>query len=153
MAAVARVEIRGCGKLSGMPVLVAIRAHIKLQPIQRVLALGYMALSTLKSCVAGLERILGRGVFLDGEKRRFPALDVMAGRTLAAIWALRELSLMLIFVAVRALLKRNGLFKVPVCVTLSAFDGRVLSFQRILCLRVVELFADARERDLLPSTG
>src|SRR5215470_10632247 len=112
-----------------------------------------MALSALQSCVTGLERILGRGMFLDGEKRRFPALDVMAGRTLAAICALGELSLMRILVAVRALLERHGLFKIPIGVALSAFDGRVLSFQRILRLRVVELFADTLERDSLPSTG
>jgi len=136
-----------------MPVLMAVRARIKLYPVQRVFALGYVALRTLKPRVTALKRILGRGVLLHGEKRGLPSLYVVTRRTLAAISALRELSLMGILVAIRALLEGDGLFEIPICVALFAFDSRVPAFQRILCLRVVELFVNPLQRDLFPPAG
>jgi len=153
VAAIARVEIGRRCKLSRMPVFMAVRAQIKLYPVQRVFALGHMALSALKSSVPALKRILGRGVLLNSEKRRLPALYVVTRRTLAAIRALRELSLVSIFVTVRALLEGDGLLEIPIRVALFAFDRGVFAFQRILCLRVVKLFVDALKRDLFPSTG
>jgi hypothetical protein len=153
VAAVARVEIGRFGKLSGMAIFMAIRAQIKLNPVRRVLTLGNVALSALNSCVPTLKRVLGRGVLFYREKRRFPPLHVMAGSTLTAIRALRELSLMRILMTVRALLERNGLFEIPVSMTLFALDRGVLAFQWILCLGVIELLIHALYRDLLPSTG
>jgi hypothetical protein len=110
-----------------------------------------MALSALKSCVTPLKRILGRSVFLNGEKRWFPTLHGVTGRTLASVNPLRKLSLMGILVAIRALLEGDGLLEIPICMALFAFDRRVLSFQGILCLGVVELLVDALQRDLFPS--
>ena len=92
-------------------------------------------------------------MLLHGEKRRLPALYGVAGRTLAAISPLRELSLMGILVAIRALLEGDGLFEIPICVALFAFDSRVPVFQRILCLRVVELFVNSLQRELFLPVG
>ena len=153
MAAVAGVEIGGRRKLSRMPIFMTICAHAKLQPVQRVFALGDMALSAFNACVTPLERILGRGVLLNREKRRFPALHVVTRRTLAAISALRELPLMGILVAIRAFLEGEGLFEIPIGMTLSTFDSGMLSFERILRLGVVKLLIDALQRNLLPSTS
>lgn len=143
VASVARVEIGCCGKLPRMPVLMAVRACIKLHPVQRVFAFGYVALCALKAGVTALKRILGRGVFLNGEKRWFPTLHGVTRRTLAGVSPFCELSLMGILVAVRALLKGYGLFEIPIRVALSTFDGEMLSFQRILCLGVVKLLVNA----------
>jgi hypothetical protein len=111
-----------------MPIFMAIRAHCKLQSVQGVFALGQMALSAFNTCVTTLQRILGRGVLFDPEKRRFPALYVMTGRTLAAIRPLRELSLMGILVAIGAFLEGEGLLEIPIGMAFSAFDGGVFSF-------------------------
>jgi len=112
-----------------------------------------MALRALKSRVAALKRILSRGMFLHSEKRRLPPLYVVTRRTLAAISALRELSLMGILVAVGAFLEGKRLFEISIRVALFTFNRLVLAFQRILCLRVVKLFVDALQRDLFPSAG
>ena len=143
VASVARVEIGCCGKLPRMPVLMAVRACIKLHPVQRVLAFGYVALSALEACVTALKRILGRGVFLNGEERWFPTLDGVTRRTLASVRPFRELSLMGILVAIRALLEGYGLFEIPIRVALSTFNRKMFSFQRILCLGVVKLLVNA----------
>ena len=112
-----------------------------------------MALSALEACVTALKWILGRGVFLNGEERWFPALHGVTRRTLAGISAFRELSLMGILVAVRALLEGYGPFEIPIRVALSTLNGKMLSFQRIFCLGVVKLLVNALQRDLLPSAG
>lgn len=78
VAALASVEVWSCGELAGMPVCMAIGAALEFHLEQGVLALRYVALGALQSRVSTLQRISARGVFLHSERRRAPAVYVMA---------------------------------------------------------------------------
>ena len=88
-----------------------------------------------------------------GEKGRLPALDVVAGRALAAILTLDELPVVSILVAIRALLEGDLLLEIPVGVALGAIEGGVLALERVLGFGVVESLVDGLQADPLPSAG
>ena len=92
-------------------------------------------------------------MFFHGEKGRLPALDVVAGRALAAILTLGELPVMSILVAICALLEWDLLLEIAVGVALGAIDGEVLALERVLSFGVVESLVDGLEVDPLPSPG
>jgi len=150
---VAGVEIRSAGKLIGVAIGMAIGAALKFDFVKRVLALGSMALHAFQARVAALQRVVGRSVFFHGEKGRLPALHVVAGRAFAAIFSLDELPVMSILVAIRALLKRDGLFEIAVGVALGAIDSSVLALERVLRLGVIKSLGDGLKVDPLPSAG
>ena len=67
MALVTGIEV-GCRReLTRVAILVAICAKVKLHPVERVLAFGDMALLALEACMASLEGVLRRRVFLHCE--------------------------------------------------------------------------------------
>ncbi len=151
MAAVTCVEIGGGGKLSRVPILMAIGAGIELQTIQSIFAFWDMALGTLNPRVTACERVLRGSVFFHREQRRLPPLYLVAGRALTAIGSFGELAVMRVLMAVGALLKGEWFFEIAIRVTLSAIHGSVPALERILRLRVVKALIDVLERDLLPS--
>lgn len=139
VAAIAGIEVRSGGKLSRVPIGMAIRTALELDLEQRVLALRDVALRTLQSRVSALQRVGGQCVLLPGEERRPPPLHVVARRALAAIRTLCELAIVLIFVAIRTLGEWNGLFEIRIGVALPARDRRVLPFQWELCLGMIKV--------------
>ncbi len=153
MAAVAGIEIGSRRKLSCMPVGMAIGTVLELDLEQRLSALRNMALRTLQPRVSALQRVGGQGVFLPREQRRFPALYVVARRTLAAVSSLGELAVVRIFMAIRALGEWNRLLEISAGMALRAIDCNVLPFQREFRLRVIEMRAHRLQRNLLPSAG
>lgn len=154
VAAVTSVEVRRCGKLSGVTVAVAIRATIELHLEQRVLALGNMALGALHVRVPPFQGISTRSVFGHGEGRRLPPAHLVARGALPVIRPLRELPIMRIrFVAIHARGKGQRLFEIAVGVAPCAVHAEMLSFQPILRLRVVETLIHRAERNLLPAHG
>jgi hypothetical protein len=68
VALVAGVEIRGGNKLAGMAVGMAIGAEVELDLIQRVFALGNMALLAFQAGVTALQGVIGRCVIFHGEQ-------------------------------------------------------------------------------------
>lgn len=135
VAFVASVQIRGRGKLTGMAILMAISAEIKLHPVQRVLALRNVTLCALHSGVPTLKRVFGGSVLLHSEKGGLPALHIVAGGTLARVCALRELSVVCVFMAIRTLCKCNLLLEIAVSgVALFALYLRVFALEGILGL-------------------
>src|ERR1700676_2458583 len=130
VAAVASVEVRRSGELPGVTVSVTVRATLKFDLEQCVLAFGNMALGALHPGMSALQRIRADCMFLHGECRRFPSIQVVAGGTLSMIRPFRKLPVVRIgLVTVHALFKSHRLFKVATCVALSAVDGDVLSNQ------------------------
>src|SRR5580693_571869 len=111
-----------------------------------------MTLRALQAGMAALQRICRRSVLLHCEQGRFPSLYVVAGGALAAIGAFGELPVVCVFVAIHALLKRQESLEIPTGMALGTIDADVLAQQRKLRLGVVEVFVDALERHLLPST-
>ena len=151
MALVTSVEIGSSGKLVGVSIGMAIGAALKLDFIKGVLALRDVALHTLQPRVAALQWVVGCSMFFHGEKGRLPALDVVAGRALAAILTLGELPVMSILVAICALLERDGLFEIAIDVALGAIDSSVLALERVLRLGVIKSLGDGLKVDPLPS--
>lgn len=112
-----------------------------------------MALRTLKASVATLQRVRRGRVFLDREFRRLPALHRVTGRALSLIGALGKLALVRVrFMAVHALGKDQRFLEIAARVALSAIDTRVLSFQRELRFRVIEMLVHRLQRNLLPAS-
>ena len=124
VAAVASVEVGRCGKLPGVAVRVAIGAALKLDPEQRVLALGNVALRAFHPGVSALQRICTRSVFLHREGGRLPPVQVVTGGALPAIGPFSKLPVMRIgLVAIHALAQRPGLLEVTVGMALGAIQG------------------------------
>jgi hypothetical protein len=93
VAAFATVVVRSRGELVVVQILVTVRADRELHLVKRIRARRNVALRTLHSSVLALQRILSRIVFLGGKKRRIPAVDGVAFRTLAFLRAICELAL------------------------------------------------------------
>ena len=132
MAFVATVEIGGRDKLPGMTVGMTIGAAFELNPVQGVFALGNMALFAFQPRVPALQGIVRRCMILHREQGGLPSLNVVAGGTLAAVFALGELAVMGVLVAIRALLEGERLLKIAIGVALSATHLLVFAFQGIL---------------------
>ena len=99
-------------------VLMTISAAFEARDLEdRVLALGGMALVTCDLCVTLEQGIVGLGVRLNVEERRFPAVHIVAGGTFDAFRPLGKLSLVLILVAVGTFCECQFLLKVSVCMT------------------------------------
>ena len=77
VALVASVEIRCRRELSGMLVVVAVGAALKFDFEQSIFALGNVALRTLDTRMASLQRIGGGRVVLHCELRRSPSIHGM----------------------------------------------------------------------------
>ena len=113
-------------------------------------ALWQVALIASHGDVAAFERIFCGCMILDGKGRRFPAIYGMAGGAFAAIGTSAELTLVGIFVAIRALRKWYLRLEVPVLVTIFASDSFVLAEQGVFRFRVVESLEPV---DLFPVRG
>lgn len=124
-------------------VVVAVQAAGELDFIKRFPSLRDVALGAFELRVLAFERVCGGGMRLHIEPRRLPAADVVAGRALAAIEALRELSVVRVFVAIHALGERQFFLEVAVSVAGDAFHGLVLAEQGILGLGVIKILSEA----------
>lgn len=154
MATIASVEVRGCGKLSRVPIAVAIGAMIEFDFEQGVLPFRDMTLSAFQSGMPTLQRIGGRGVLFHREPGRLPPLHGVAGSALPTTDTLRELPLVWIgLVAVHALGKYQRLFEVAIGVALRAIYRRVLSFQRELRPGMIKALTHLLQGDFLPPGG
>jgi len=127
-------------KLSVVRVLVAIEASRELHFINRVFARRNVALRAFHFGVHTLQRIFRRFMLGHPEKRRLPVIHRVAFRAFTFLGARGKLAAVWIrFVTVRALLERQRFLEIPADVARDAADRRVLSQERILCLRVIEL--------------
>src|SRR5579864_962122 len=154
VALIAGVEVRCGDKLSGVLILVARSALVKLDFEQRVLAFGDVTLVAVHAGMSALQRIGAGGMVFHRVRRRLPALHGVAWEALATAVAFGKLSVVRIgLVAVRALAENQRLLEVPVGVALFATDSRVFAFQRVLGFRVIEILAERLLRDSLPTRG
>jgi len=81
-------------------------------------------------------------MFLHSEQGRFPSIEGMTLRALALFRTSFELAFVGVgFVTARTIGKRQGLFKITFQMAFCASDLGMLSEERILCLRMVELKA------------
>lgn len=142
MTTLASIEIRRGGKLSGVPVGMAICAAIEFDFECCVLPFWDMALRTFQPSVATLQRIRRRRMFLHGEFRWLPALHRMTGRALSLVRTFGKLAFMSILVAVHAFCEYQRLLEVAVRVALTAVDTRVLPLQRKLRFGVIKALID-----------
>lgn len=102
VTAVASVEVRRSGKLSGVTIAVAIGAAVELDSVQRVLPFRDVALRALEPRVAALQRIRSGGMFLYGELRRLPSINCVARGALSTIGTLHELPVVRVLMAIHA---------------------------------------------------
>ena len=153
VALLALIQPGRSGELRLVLVVVAVQATGELDFVKRVLSLRDVALGAFELRVLAFERICGGGVRLPIEPGRLPAVDVVAGRALAAIGTLRELAVVRVFVAVHALGERQFFLEVGVGVAGDALHGLVLAEQGILGLGVVETSGEAGGDDSLPAAS
>ena len=153
MTTLASIEIRRTGKLSRVPVAMAICAAIEFDFEYRVLAFRNMALRTFQPRVATLQRIRRGRMFLDRELRWLPALHRVTGRALSLVRTFGKLAFVCILVAVHALGEYQRLLKVAIGVALGAVHTGVLSLERKLRFGVIKALIDRLQRNLLPAAG
>ena len=112
----------------------------------RLLALRNMALFALELCMSAHQRILGRGVFLQGEGGRLPSIHGVAEGALSASGAFGELAAVGIwFVTVGAGGEFDGLLEVAPGMALGAIYTGMLAQQGIFCFRVIEFLTNNGE--------
>lgn len=153
VALLALIQPGRSGELRLVLVVVAVQAAGELDLVKRVLPLRDMALRALEFRVLAFERVRGGGMRLHIELRRFPAVEVVAGRALAAAGALRELAVVRILMAVHAPGERQFFLEVAIGVAGDAFHRLVLAEKRVLGLGVIEILGQAGGDDSLPAAG
>ena len=149
VALLAAVAPRVGSELSLVLILVAIQAGCKLHLVFRVLAAGtggLVAIRTLQVGVRRNERVLGLGVIRSRECGWAPALHGVAAFATTLVRALRELSPMLILVAIGTRLESNLGFEIAALVAVNARYLPVLSNQWVVGLGVIELARKGRSR-------
>jgi len=147
----ALVEPGRGGELGLVLVVVAVEAASELDPVACVFAFGDVALCAFEFRVFALQRILRCGVSFQIELGRPPPVNVMAGRALTAVRALEELTVVGVLVAIRAFGERKRLFEIAVGVARAARHSLVLAEQREFGLGVIEIKAEPRADDTLPT--
>ena len=105
-----------------MLVVMAFQALVELDLVESVFPFRYVTLRAFQFRVLAGQRILRGSMRLHIEFRRLPSGDLMAGRALARIGALRKLPIVRVFVAVRALRELELLLEVAVRVAGTARD-------------------------------
>ena len=145
------IQVRRTGELLAVRVGVAIHAKRKLHFVVCCLPGRHVTLRAGHGRVLALERIGRCGVFFHREIRWLESLDAVAGSTITAVRALGELPTVRVGrVAIGALPVRHRLFEICRAVTLVALHGRMFSFQRVICFRMVKF---PGERNGFPSAG
>jgi len=131
----------GCGgELIVVRILVAVAASRELYLVNRVLARRNVALRALHSNVLALQRVPRTVMLLHSKERRFPAIHGMTLRAFALLRAGFKLSLVRIrLVAIVAIRKYKLLLEITIDMASHAGYLDVLSRQRILRLRVIEV--------------
>jgi len=151
VALLALVEPGRGGELGLVFVVVAVEAASELDLVDRVFAFGDVALRAFEFRVFGLQRILRCGVSSQIELGRLPPVNVMAGSALAAVGALEELTVVGVLVAISAPGERQRLFEIAIGVARAAVHSLVLAEQREVGFGVIEIKADSRADDTLPT--
>lgn len=138
------------GELGFVNILVAVLA-LRLGDLEKSVfalrALWQVALFAGHGDVAAFERIFCRCMVLDGKSRWFPAIHGMAGGTFSTIGTSAELTLVCIFVTIRALCERDGRLEVAVGMAVAAGDSLVFSKEGKFCFGVVK---SLQLSDLIP---
>ena len=152
MALVALVLVRLAGELIIVFVHVAIRAALKIRNLEdRVLAFGRVALVAGNLGMAINQRVVGLGVRFHIEQRWLPAFHVVTAFALDPVRLVtHELPVVLVLVAVGALGEGQLLLEVAFGVAGLALHRGVLSFQRVLGFRVIEIIGQSAVGNLLP---
>ncbi len=151
MTIFAFVQIRRGCKLSVMGILVAVGAGREVYFIDCVLSCGQMALVACNGNVFALQRVFGCVVLFHAEKRGFPPLHSMTFRAFAFLGTRFELAFVRVrFMTIIAILKRQGLFEITLQVAFRTADLGMLSEERVLRLRMVELKSQLQ---FFPSRG
>lgn len=150
VALLALILVRLRRELPAMRIFVAIRALRKGDCVASAGSGWDMAGRAGNRSVLALQRVGYSCVFLYTEGCGFPSLHRMASAAFAFILAGSELpSVGIRRMASGARRERHRLLEICLGVALGAFDLRVLSKQRELCLRMIELL---RRRNLPPAT-
>ena len=92
-------------------------------------------------------------MLLNSKSGRFESLNVVTGRAVSFVRAANKLAVVLIFVAVETMLKRERFLKVAAGMASQAIHRLVLTFERIFGLRVVKALVYRLQRDSLPAGG
>ena len=143
-------ERRG-GKLAFVGVGMAIGAMSECNFVARRVPGGDVALGTGHGGVASGERISSCGVFFDGEERRMPALDRVAGGTFTFVRTRAKLATMRIWsMAVGTFGERHRLFEIRSGVALQAIHLRMFAEERKFCFGMIEMLV---ARDSFPAAG
>ena len=130
----------------------AVGAQRKLQFVNCRLARRKVTLLALHLGVFALERVLAGGMVLNGKGGRLPSIHGMARRALSRPGPLGKLPAVRVWrVAIRALGKRQRLFKISAFVTPFTGNFKMHAQQRIFRLRVVELLTHRRRIDFFPA--
>ena len=135
-----------------MPVVVAVGTKLKLDLVECVLSLRRVTLTAFQAHVPALQRICSCRMFLDAKPGRLESVNRVTGGALAAVGSLRKLPAVRVrLMAIRALIEGDSLLEVTASVALNALHLRMLSEQRILCLRVIEILIEGGDRDFFPT--
>ena len=152
MALIALIQIGRPGKLLCMPVVVAVGTKLKLDLVECVLSLRRVTLTAFQAHVPALQRICSCRMFLDAKLGRLESVNRVTRGALAAIGSFRKLPTVRVWLmAIRALIEGDSLLEVTASVALNALHLRMLSEQRILCLRVIEILIEGGDRDFFPT--
>lgn len=152
VAAIASVEIRRGDELTAVLVGVAVGAVVKFDFEQRVLPFWDMTLVAIHAGMTTFEWIGAGGVLLHREGRGLPPLHRVTVGAFDPAGPLGELSIVRIgLVAVGTFIEGQRFLEVAAGMALLAADLGMFPFQRILGFGVVEVLAQLRCRDLLPS--
>lgn len=151
MALLAPIPVRRPRKLPFMRILVAILALREANLVAGGCSGRHMAFVAGDSGMLAIQPIPGRGMHLYVKERRLPSLDRMAFGALPLLLPSGELAAMRVgSMAIRAFHEGNRPLKVSSVMAFQAVHLSVLSEERILCLRVIEL---ALLAGLFPAVG
>jgi len=119
-------------------ILMALGADCKRNPVGSLLAFGYVALRALRFCVFRQQRISRLRVIVDGEDCRLPAALGVTRFAVTPVGPARELSSVLILVAVQTARKRHRRLEILGLMAIPAGCCRVFAEQRIIRPVVIE---------------
>ena len=139
MALLAAIEVRSGCELSLMHILVAVHALGKGDLVARLPAPGNVALRAGYAGVFSFEGISAGGVLLYVEPGGFEPVHGMAAGALDTACSLSKLTAVNVLMAICALLKRERFFEIASLMAGQAIDSLMLSQQRVLGSRVIEL--------------
>ncbi len=129
VAACTVIEVWRGSELPAMLIAMAVGTVLECNFVLRVSTSWDMALATLQRCMSPAQWVIRQLMFLEAERRRFPAIHGVAGSTLASVSAFGELAAVLVFVTIHALAEHQRFLEVASGVAGRTFNRRMLPEQ------------------------